>query len=72
MKMKIENAVDDKSMCQAEYAKDSRIKAEDIGHLMEWLNKEAHLPKIRGRLPLLYSLCTYLPTLEESNRRKLG
>lgn len=33
---------------EAEYAKDPKIKKEDISTLMEWASKQPHLPQLIG------------------------
>lgn len=35
--------------CEEEYAKDPNIKPEDIRSLKQWLEKEPHLPKVKGQ-----------------------
>ena len=34
--------------CEREYAKEPKIKKEDIQQLTEWLQKEMHMPKVEG------------------------
>lgn len=38
--------------CENEYAKDPRIKREDIQQLTEWLQKQIHMPQIGGKFVL--------------------
>ena len=46
--MTIGIADDSKALCEKEYKKDPKIKSEDIQLLMDWLKKQAHLPKLDG------------------------
>lgn len=34
--------------CDAEYLKDPKIKKEDIQQMVEWVEKQPHLPKVSG------------------------
>lgn len=34
--------------CEKEYAKDPEIKQEDIQQLLDWAEKQQHMPKITG------------------------
>lgn len=36
------------SDAKSEYAKDPKIRKEDVQLLQDWLNKQPHLPKISG------------------------
>lgn len=38
--------------CENEYAKDPKIKREDIQQLSEWLQKQIHMPEVGGKLVL--------------------
>ena len=46
--MTIGVADDYQSVCLREYKKDPKLKPEDIQLILDWLKKQAHLPKLEG------------------------
>lgn len=42
-----------------EYAKNPNLKKDDINALMEWADKQAHLPRITGDLIKLFTLLIF-------------
>ncbi len=35
--------------CEAEYEKDPKIKREDVQQLVNWVEKQPHMPKVKGK-----------------------
>lgn len=45
----------EQSDCEKEYGKNSKLRREDVQQLKDWVEKQAHLPKITGTVAIIFS-----------------